>query len=245
MCLPQLEKDHTHLPSWLLPSLWWEKVALFYLSIYFHLTWEDSIVLMIKQLAPPASPTLDVRRPLRKTFIYLVPSLIYLPPPRLSAWLAAELTDCLDGWLPLSLDAHFTHTLRELRWGWSGERQSSLLRLWGSGISLLNFSPFLFWWIIRWEQRNKSGSLALLQHWPLTITTVCCIHDFTYLAGVRAWIYLGLGTLLDTGWVGCAERKGLFAMHGDIWKGCMCVHVCACVHVCVCACVCECVCTCM
>ena len=65
-------------------------------------------------------------------------------PSPLSAWLAAELTDCLDGWLPLSLDAHFTHTLSELRWGWGGERQSGLLGLWGSGISLLNFSPFLF-----------------------------------------------------------------------------------------------------
>ena len=94
------------------------------------------------------------------------------------------------------------------------------------------------------EQIWLSLSLSLLQHWPLTINTVCCIHDFTYLAGVRAWIYLGLGTLLDTGWVGCAERKGFFAMHGGIWKGCTCVcmYVCVCAYVCVCVCVCACVC---
>lgn len=40
---------------------------------------------VIKPLVPPSSPAQDVRRPLRKTFIYLGPSLIYLPPPRLFA----------------------------------------------------------------------------------------------------------------------------------------------------------------
>lgn len=144
----------------------------------------------IKPLIPPDSPSQDVRRPLRETFSYLVPLLIYLPPPRLFAWLAAELTDCLDAWLPLSLDSHwqFTHTLRELHWDCVGERQLGCSGFWKSGNLCLISLSVCFWWTIRWEQRT---SLDLS---PPALTT-----DHHYCAAsmtLHTWLVYGFGFIM-------------------------------------------------
>lgn len=185
-------------------------------------------------IKPPASPAQDVRRPPKKMFIYLVPSLIYLPPPvSLPDWLLLSwLTACLDVWLPLSLDSHWllTHTLHELRQGWSGERQSGC-----SGVgksALCEISPSLCCGGLLDESRGKYlAPSPPPDHWPSLLS---CTHDFTYLDGVRAWIYLGLDTLLCTGWVGCML----------IWRILQCMEtsigaVLACVHVCMCTCKCR------
>lgn len=91
------------------------------------------------------------------------------------------------------------HTVRELRRGWSGERQRERERdgrsaqAFGKVGSVHGSGGGLF---------DKSGGniLALSpQGSDLCLLLLCCIHDFTYLDGVRAWIYLGLDTLLDTG----------------------------------------------
>ena len=69
-----------------------------------EVTWEIFFSLsVINPLVPPASPSQDVRRLLRKTFIYLVPSLVYLPPPRLFAWL------CMLSWLTVWMAGFLSH----------------------------------------------------------------------------------------------------------------------------------------
>lgn len=215
MCLPQLEKDHAHC-----------------YTVCFHLCDERTWVFegfFSSRGDMREERTQDVRRPLRKTFIYLVPSLIYLPPPRLFAWLAAELTDCLDGWLPLSLDSHwhFTHTLRELHWGWGGERQSGCSGFGKWDLCWISLSV-CFGGLL--DESRGNLWLSLLQHWPLTITTV--LHPWLYIPG---WC-MGL----DLSWFGHSawhrvsrmylgiEMHEEFAVHRDIlYEQSVCVCVCA------------------
>lgn len=234
MCLAQLEKDHTHCYTvcfhlfnkrrrWLFLFLFFSQEVRWKI-FFFPSPWSNLCFYQFLLLR-------NVRRPLRKTFIYLVPSLVYLPPPRLFAWLAAELTDCLDGWLPLSLDSHwqFTHTLRELRWGWGGERRQSGCSGFGKWDSLLGFSLCLFRWTIRWEQGNSLG----LSPPALTTDLHYCAASMT----LHTWLVYGLGFILV--WTLCLTQG---EPERNVWRRisyCMEAYE-QVVHACVCACTCMC-----
>lgn len=141
MCSPQLEKNHTHCHTvcfhlwderrWF--SSWGDMREDLFFSFFFHDQTTSFHHLHLLR---------DVRRPLRKTYIYLVPSLIYLPPPT-SLCLTGCWADWLPGWLApsltgLSLALHSHTVWASLGLGW--RETVGLAQALGSGISARFFS---------------------------------------------------------------------------------------------------------
>lgn len=118
----------------------------------------------------------------------LLSTVVCLSPPLLRAWLAAELTDCLDGWLPLSLDSHcrLTYTLWASPRLRKREERSCCSGFWKVGS--WGFSLFLVWSTARWEQRRY------LTPSPPALTTdhLHCAASMT----LHAWLVSGFGFIL-------------------------------------------------
>lgn len=158
-----------------------------------HEKWNVSFFLFaLKPLLPPASPSQDVRRSLREAFIHSVHSLKYLPPLRLFAWLAAELT-WLPGWLAPFLTGLSHAAWAPLRQGW--RETAGLLSVWKVG-SLRDFPLCLVWWTIRWEQ----GKSVATCHSAQTIDCHYCAASMT----LHTWLVYGFGFILV--WTLCFAR---------------------------------------
>lgn len=140
MFAPTGKEPHT-LPHCLFSSLGWKKVVFFmgwhergsfFFSFFHDQTTSFHHLHLLR----------DVRRPLRKTYIYLVPSLIYLPPPT-SLCLTGCWADWLPGWLApsltgLSLALHSHTVWASLGLGW--RETVGLAQALGSRISARFFS---------------------------------------------------------------------------------------------------------
>lgn len=154
---------------------------------------------------------------LRKTFFFL---LIYFPPPPgLCAWVAAELTDCLDGWLPLHWTlsgSSFTHCQCFTETAVERGSELGLRKLWKSGISAGFFFFVLLLFCVAgniWrEQRKKNLWLSFLPQQLLIITAV--FHPWLYIPG---WCMgLDLSWFLHCAWH--RVRMTVFDLNWSKWR---------------------------
>lgn len=140
---------------------------------------------------------------LRKTFFF---AHLFSSSPR-SLCLSGCWADWLSGWLaPSPLDAlwQFIYTLPVLHWDCGGEREwvriAEALEKWNlCGVFFFCSSSLLCCWkYLTWAEKKKTSDFHFSRNnfWS---SLLCFIHDFTYLAGVWAWIYLGFCIVLGTG----------------------------------------------
>lgn len=142
---------------------------------------------------------LDVRRTLRKAFIYLVPSPIFLPPPSLcltgccAHWLPAWMFDSLSHWTLAGAPLTLCTSVAEA--GAERSETVGLLGLWEVR-SVSEISPsFCFYWTIKWEQRTALS----LSFSSSSLSLSCTDHWLSLLAAsmtLLTWMVNGLGFIL-------------------------------------------------
>lgn len=167
--------------------------SLWFFSLNFFWGREDLSVL-------PSALREDVRRTLRKTFIYLVPSPIFLPPPSLcltgccAHWLHAWMFDSLSHWTLTGTPFTLCTSVAEA----GAQRGGGAAQALGSHISRSEISPsFCFYWTIKWEQRTALSpppplSLSLSLSPALTTDSHCWAASMT----LHTWMVNGLGFIL-------------------------------------------------